>query len=188
MKLESLLEEPLEIEIPDYMLNDPEFVGYPDLEIQTAIYRWVANDIRSDVKDFGCGRGDFSKYFNQTDYYGIDSNPIKIKVARKKYNSQFIESNWFDVKFPTSHTVFIGSLNEHIDDDKWSYFDNALKHALNVTTDSVIFVLNTDDNGYTYYPIDELVKHIPAWNPYTIDCSVFEGICKLVVFVKKFEH
>jgi hypothetical protein len=51
-------------EIPDYILNDPQQVGYPDKEMQDEIYGWVMEWLSFQphtslpyiVKDYGAGR------------------------------------------------------------------------------------------------------------------------------------
>lgn len=85
----------------DYMLNDPEYVGYPSRQMQEDVYRTIAFNLTSQdapikVLDVGCGRGDFGHYlksvtekqFNGSSYFeytGIDLNPLVIKIGQEKY-------------------------------------------------------------------------------------------------------
>lgn len=211
MQLEDLLKTPEEIivpepepmNIPDYMLNDPEIVGYPDVEMQDDIYRWVANDIRfnATVKDFGCGRGDFGDVYLKTlwpnsddKYIGIDKNPFLIEAGVKKWRSKYElslkHSDWFDEFTMTDYTVCIGSLNEIESKDLGDLLWKTLLHALKTTKERVIFVLNTEpEDGYNHFSLDMIIYTLSGFpnNPFKIDCSRYKGICKLTVFCNEFE-
>jgi SAM-dependent methyltransferase len=81
---------------PEYMLEDSEFVGYPDKDTQEIIYRAAAFGVLPtegpvNVLDVGCGRGDFGDYLLKTvnpkiNYFGIDSAKLNIEVGTKKYS------------------------------------------------------------------------------------------------------
>lgn len=209
MQLEDLLKTPEEIivpkpepmNIPDYMLNDPEIVGYPDVEMQDDIYRWVENDIRfnATVKDFGCGRGDFGHAYlkyarpNSDDLYiGIDKNPFLIEAGIRKWRSKYEfalkHGDWFDEFTMTDYTVCIGSLNEVETADPMDFFFRTLTHALQTTKEQVIFVFNTEpEEGYNHFPLDKVIDILSEWKPFRLDCSRYKGICKLTVFCNEFE-
>lgn len=178
------------IEIPDYILNDPEVVGYPDTEMQEQIYKWVRSSLYlpGSLKDFGCGRGDFGNYLDfDFDYTGIDKIPVMVNSAKLKYpNLNIIKSDWFDYNDDTDYTTIIGSLNSNDGHDKWENFERTLLHAIDTTNLAVIFVLNrkTDLDGYVDYPIDELISRLPDNHPYNIDYSQFEDIYKLTIYCK----
>lgn len=209
MQLEDLLKSPEEIivpepepmNIPDYMLNDPKIVGYPDAEMQDDIYRWVANSIRSgaSVKDFGAGRGDFADAYlknlwpNSDDkYIGIDKNPFLIEAGiqkwRSKYEFALKHGDWFDEFVITDYTVCIGSLNEPETPEPMDFFYRTMTHALQTTKEQVIFVFNTEpEDGYNHFPLNKVIKILSDWKPFRLDCSRYKGICKLTVFCNEFE-
>lgn len=184
--------------IPDYVLTDPEIVGYDDDEFQQAIYRWALSTCRSgtSVKDLGCGRGDFRATINSEfwpsspEYIGIDFNSLMVGAAKKKYEGIDVRhGDWLTLTDQTDYTFCIGSLNDDNGQDKWEVFTNALFHALGNTANQVIFIFNVGESaeGSFSFELDKLMTILPAGYPFQIDCSRFEGICKLVVYCKKFE-
>lgn len=111
---------PTLVEIPDYLINDPQVMGYPDAEMQDSIYEFVATHIRNQQEylvmqdeidsydycsllDLGCGRGDFlpfvNSYLENSDwcklggYLGIDNNEIYIDIANQK-NQRYIRDSY----------------------------------------------------------------------------------------------
>ena len=186
---------------PDYFLTDPEIVGYDDVEFQQAIYQWASSSVRmagSSIKDLGCGRGDFKSVIdsnfsfwpNPNPYIGIDFNPLMVDAAKKKYEGiDARHGDWLTLTDQTDYTFCIGSLNDDNGKDKWEVFTNALFHALGNTTNQVIFIFNVGESaeGSFSFELDKLMTILPAGYPFQIDCSRFEGICKLIVYCKKFE-
>lgn len=187
---------------PDYLINDPEIVGYPDKEMQEEIYEWVIESLPShnfSIKDLGSGRCDFYDYMSISygtrinassgiSYHGIDSNPNLCNVAKYKYpNVNVINNNYFDVNLQTDYTILIGTLNTNNgNSDKWDNFNKTLIYALNNTNKAIIFVLarNMDGlDGYFDYPFEELFQHLHPALKFTIDYSKFEDIYKLVVHI-----
>lgn len=186
--------------IPDYLLNDPEIVGFPDEEMQEEIYKWVEEDLPKhhfSIKDLGSGRSDFygrllyrEGYHDErtgVDYFGIESNPNLCEVSRQKYPKVNVINNRFqDVSIPTDYTVCIGTLNDDHGEDKWEYFNNTLTGCLSDTKIAVIFVLAADfegKEGYLDYPIHELVQRLDKNLRWKIDYSLYEDIYKLTVHI-----
>lgn len=177
------------IEIPPYLLDDPEAVGYPSEEFQQEIYDWVLQYIPSftikTVKDFGCGRGDFGKNFFPNYYTGIDHNKIIVDTGQKKYPTfNLIHDDYLKCTIQTDYTVCIGTLNTFVGIEKWDWFERTLEVALNTTNDAIVFVLskNTEMEGFLDYPISEIIGRIPSELPFKVDYTKFEDIYALVVY------
>ena len=189
-------EEPI-IEIPDYIINDPEIVGYPDEQFQNDIYQWALGWYYNDtIVDVGCGRGDFYQKIDDYDdpkYTGFELNEVLIRAGRIKYpeinikNENFLDydGNNFDRIF------FIGSLNQDYGFydtstfwGKYDYFKKVLFHSLKHCNKSLIFILLQDaENDFIAHPISEVTSILTKENlPFHIDYSKFNGIYKLEVF------
>jgi hypothetical protein len=183
-------------ELPDYLLNDPEIVGYPDEEFQNEIYQWVESKLpRFDriisIKDLGAGRGDFYGYIEkgeiEFDYIGIDSNPNLIQVGQQKYPGiKLICNDFNDVSIQTDYTICIGTLNDDHGLNKWEVFNKTLNHALNNTKTAILFVLQANcygEQGHLDYPISEVVNELGTFIRYEIDNSKIEDIYLLTVHI-----
>lgn len=215
MKLEDLLKgsvEPTKLPIieeipvagiPDYILNDPQVVGYPDLEMQEQIYGLVSDVIYdsivrdgkmrtepASVKDFGAGRGDIIKWLIPTDvlYKGYETNKLLVETGKVKHDGiNLVEMDFMQSTLKTDFTICVGTLNSMPTNAKWKLFREVMQKALETTTDKIIFVLANrfDVDGYNDFPLTELVQHLPN-NPFVIDYTVFEDIYMLVVHVDEF--
>ena len=182
------------IEIPDYLLNDPEIVGYPNQEMMDDIYDWVNLKIEHPclIKDLGAGRGDFygfleNKFSMTPNFIGIELNPNLCQVGKKKYPGiQLINDNFFDVNLESDYSVCIGTLNENHGQNKWEYFNKTLNYCFSNTKKAIIFVLSSNMqgfNGFLDYPIDEMVQNLGRDVIYEIDYSKFKDIYLLTVHI-----
>lgn len=178
--------------VPDYLLNDPEVVGYPDSEMQNEIYQWVMDGLPFGgftIKDLGAGRGDFYSEVNPdvVKYIGFESKESLVVAGKQKYpNIELIHGDFYNSDLVTDYTICIGTLNEDIGLDKWEHFNRTLNHAINTTKTAVIFVLasNMDDTpGYFDYPIHELVQKLPEGTRFNIDYTRLEDIYVLTVHI-----
>jgi hypothetical protein len=184
--------------IPDYLINDPEVVGYPDLEMQKGLYEWVLRDLPVSgysIKDIGAGRGDFYGYMNEQAikaspsprYTGFETKDSLVAAGRRKYeNIELVQSDFLDSDLVTDYTICIGTLNESHGNDKWEYFNKTLKHCLDTTKVAIIFVLSADMggfDGFLDYPLTEIISHIPKGLRFNIDYTKFEDIYKLTVHI-----
>ena len=191
------------IEIPDYLLNDPEIVGYPDLEMQEEIYEWVKESLpihNYSVKDFGCGRGDIFNVLTKNlfddvvgvEYFGIDNRISMIESGESKYlhlQCHFINNDFLEVDLQTDYTLIVGTLNDKHIYDKWDYFNRTLNHALLNTKEAIIFVLsanNDEVDSQLDYPLHELFQKLSTNLPIKIDYSRFKDIYKLTVHIGSF--
>ena len=174
-------------DLPDYLINDTEVVGYPDEEMQDEIYDWVLNatDDRQSIKDYGCGRGDINGGNDFYFYLGIDKNPIMIRAGKQKWpDVNIIHDDYLNVDTVTDHTVCVGTLNVDHGYDKWEYFSKTLDKGLETSTKSVIFILarKMELEGFLDYPFDELFQHLPENLRFEIDYTKFEDIYRLIVY------
>ena len=182
-------------ELPGYLLNDPEIVGYPNLEFQELIYNWVGSKIpvHQDVsiKDLGCGRGDFYGWLqdqgSNARYLGIDLNPNLCEVAKVKYPKiNIIADDFLNCEIQSDYTISIGTLNEDNGNDKWDNFNKTLNYAINTTKRSILFVLsrNSDNlEGFNDFPFNELFNNLPQDVLFEIDYSKLEEIYLLTVHI-----
>lgn len=187
--------------IPDYILNDPEIVGYPDVQMQQEIYQWVYASMYTDVfqsksfivKDFGCGRGDFGGWLGLSDYIGIDRLPVMIDAGKEKYPGlKLICDDWMYVSITSDYTVCIGSLNQRDGlMDHYDRFWQTFGQAMRSTTKKIIFVFSVGeeegDGELVSYDLSRIIDAIPKDFPFEIDCSRFQGVCKLVVHCQRFQ-
>ena len=187
-------EEPVQESFPEYLLIDPQIVGYPDLEMQKDIYTWVASGLPFDsysLKDLGAGRGDFYRHLDAlgkakyVDYHGIESNPNLVNVGRTKYDGiNLINNNYLDFDLTTDYTILIGTLNEDNGEDKWERFKKTIEYCMKSTSTASILILASDMDGFDGfcdYPIGEVVKILGSGIRFNIDYSEFKDIYKLTV-------
>jgi hypothetical protein len=183
----------VEVSLPDYLINDPQIVGYPDEETQNEIYDWVLEGLPKSnysIKDLGCGRGDlFGRFHLQSniDYFGIELNPNLYNVAKQKYpDIQVFNNNYFDISIESDYTVVIGTLGDDMGLDKWENFNKTLNWAISNTKQAVIFVLQRDcygSEGYLDYPFTELFNNLGTDVKFVLDNSKLEDIYKLTVHI-----
>ncbi len=186
-----------EMTIPDYLLNDPEIVGYPDIDMQFEIYAWASDGVdlsKSNILDVGCGRADFGhflvKKIDDINYIGVDKNVPLILAGREKYsdinkrNMNLFDGDIYDFEFDEiDHSFVIGTLNSMPFED----FDKMFNKLYSISKKSIIFIVNRDSESDTNlygFPFSELFKRIPRLNnlPFIIDHTRFDGIYKLIVF------
>jgi SAM-dependent methyltransferase len=189
--------------LPEYLINDPEIVGYPDLEFQEQIYDWVKGSIPTQgytIKDLGCGRGDFfghiskreswEEKFKDIHYFGLELNQNLCTIAKQKYPEiNILNNDYFDTDIHTDYTVCIGTLGDNLGQDKWKNFNKTLNWAINNTKIAVIFILQKDcygNEGFFDYPFKELFENIDPNVKFVLDYSELEDIYKLTVHIGGF--
>lgn len=121
----STTEAPVDINTPDtavfqdYMLNDPQFIGFEDHDMLEFCYRLATYDIFSPnvktVLDFKSRRGDLLSYIinakkiNNIEYVGVDPNTLLCDIAKQKNNhpnARYINDSFFNLKDFKSDLVF----------------------------------------------------------------------------------
>jgi SAM-dependent methyltransferase len=161
-------------EFPEYMLNDPSFIGFADSDTQSILYNSAAfslftPDVNS-ILDVGCGRGDFGKFIQsniKTDvnYKGIDLNPIVIQAGRHKYkdeieSGQFVlENQVFNINYSDNtkydwvfHNFSLimaygvpGSDITTIMENRYTYLEQMITKSLEISNKGVVFMLLNDN-------------------------------------------
>tara|TARA_R110000868_G_scaffold12456_9_gene59583 strand:+ start:1262 stop:2047 length:786 start_codon:yes stop_codon:yes gene_type:complete len=192
----TIYDEVRELEIPDYLVNDPEVVGYPDLEMQSHIYNWVCQSIPWNgytIKDLGAGRGDLYGHLRQEresvipNYTGFEKKESLVLAGKSKYKDiTLLKDDFFNSPIVTDYTVCVGTLNEDHGEDKWGYFNKTLNHAISTTKVAIIFILAADMDGnigFLDYPLAEILSYIPKDVRFTIDYTQLEDIYKLTVHI-----
>lgn len=186
--------------LPDYLLNDPEIVGYPDEEFQLEIYDWAMSwAYNSKVADVGCGRGDFYGRLSDfslkkpPEYIGFETNPLMVSAAKKKHvGINVYQENFLDYAGENfDHIFWIGTLNSdygHFDLNtfagRYDYFLKNVRHGLKYCNNSLIFILlNSAEDGFIAHPIPTITDFLLKENqPFEIDYSKFQDIYKLTIF------
>lgn len=200
MKLEDLLvKKPTpvaveeSVEIPDYLINDPEPVGYPDTKMQDDIYRWAIEDLNltgMNILDVGAGRGDLFGVMPYVSSFHAFETTVGLCAAGKVkygnnpvyniYNEDYlttINEGMFDYGF------CIGTLNSIQTTDKWNMFVKVFNQMWVDCKLGLIFIVNTgsDEAGNTGFPFSELFTNLIVGEekPFKLDYSKYEGIYKL---------
>jgi hypothetical protein len=183
-----------QIEIPDYLVNDPELVGYPDLEMQEKIYNWAIqylNFSEKTVLDVGAGRGDLFNVLNQFNlksYIGIEERQALCYVGVSTHTDprfSLINANYFNIEYKADIAFVIGTLNSTSTTTKWEDFKKMFNKLYSEINECVIFIVNNHSlDGFNDYPFNELFTNLLLTNniPFTIDYSKFEGIYKLTIY------
>lgn len=193
--------------ITDYMLTNPNLVGYETPEQQESIYRMAAHGFNiASMADFGCGRGDFGSYVSKVinpnvKYIGIDTNKLMIDIGATKYSStlpnlEFKQFNCFDLSAEEpeadimSEWVFnvlnlsipYGNTSLGPKEQLDKLIDISLAHC---TVGTVFILINTRSkfDGYYQYPQGGLIQVLESKNlRFSIDNSEIMDIYKLVIF------
>lgn len=142
----------------EYIMNDPEMVGYDDKEQQRDIYDFATEELEGEesVLDFGCGRGDLHEFLYQKDgetpkYKGVDINSPLINAGIKKYAPDITIENkdWFDLdsSYKSDWCVNIGSLCTRYDsssEDGFKLVTSTLDKMMDLCdTGSVLILFST---------------------------------------------
>lgn len=175
--IDEFYEQPL----PDYLINDPELVGYPDSEFQEMIYARVVSELIgcNDVIDLGCGRGDLYPVVDAfgIQYTGVDRLDSMKKVAETKYPGiNFLCQNWNEPLFMTADAVVVAGSVDDI-----SSFADLLNISLGYAKTKVVMVLSED-----IVPIQNVVLKHPYNTPYKIDASFASGVYILTIWKNTF--
>tara|TARA_Y100000389_G_C17404848_1_gene487474 strand:- start:490 stop:1260 length:771 start_codon:yes stop_codon:yes gene_type:complete len=202
--------------MPDHLINDPQSVGYPDLQTQEDIYRNAVFGILSSepdiILDVGCGRGDFGHYIRTVVnpdivYRGIDTNDIMIEAGRQKYSEVLasneienfnLETKLFDVNevddtiydwifHVTNMTVNYGYT---VPFNQYDYLEQIIDKTIQQSNKGSVFVLLNDHNAtesYLHYNIGSVAKMLHERGvKFAIDNSDFPNMFKLIIFNNPF--
>lgn len=201
---------------PSYMVNDSEFVGYDDENLQMSVYRaaefgTIVTGFET-VLDVGCGRADFGDFLlkrhPQLNYTGIDLNTIMIQLGNLKYsekyqNSQFkLDTVPFHSQFQTNQTFdyvyHIANMSSdygvydslHQNDNRYHFIKSIIEKSLEICNIGVVMMLLNDkeqNEGYVTYSLEQLSKILYDSNyRFAIDNTDIHNMYKLVILKNKF--
>lgn len=194
--------------VPDYLLNDPMVVGYPDLKMQEEIYEYAVQSVLPAVLDpfhpigivdIGAGRGDLKAFLGRRyngisgfDYSGFELNSIHRNIAKVKYNIELYPNDFLSYNMNFYGWGFcIGSLNEdyglfNLDaDSKQQYISRLINVGLQSFSEGMVFVLynsNLESESIIPFPISLVLDIIPESCAFDINYSRFPGIYRLVIY------
>lgn len=193
---------------PSYMFNDPEWVGYPSVDMQEDIYRSAAYGLymtpETTVLDVGCGRGDFGDYIKSVinpdvKYKGIDLNPIMIDVGKQKYPKLNLANETFNISEESDeYHDWIFHINNLIIDYGLSdleyntYVKSIIDKSLKMCNiGTVLFLLNSKNHSeegiFLYSDMNIIIKKLFDSNlRFAIDNTDFENLYKIIIFKQPF--
>jgi len=191
-----------EITISNYMIEDPQFVNYPDQATQEEIYKYALMDIpdmdNPNILDLGAGRGDLksfaSLYFPEVIYTGVERNKIAVEAGKQKYDGiNIINQDIFDYVSPDPHDVILSILTMDINyggqgEDVNQYLCDYIEHMLNSKANlySIILPSVTESEVGNVFDISLAVKHLELLRKednirYAIDVSYDFDIFKILI-------
>ena len=159
---------------PGYLQHSPESVGYGNSQLQMLAYNLVATHLPPDdsILDFGCGRGDFAKYYEtnfkkKPDYIGVDMNQPLIEAGKSIHSElNLICSDWnkLDSKIIKDWSINVASNNLRYDADTsedLDYLHSTIKCMYNHANKGIIILLTSthskvQDGLINYNPGDLL--------------------------------
>jgi hypothetical protein len=201
--------------LPDYLLEDPQVVGYPDLEMQESLYSYALMGVLPlvqdpinpmSVVDIGAGRGDLRAFLDTNypgfQYYGYELNSIHRNIAKQKYEIELINEEFSRSTMNFHGWGFcIGSLNDdyglfipNSPDSKFTYFGHLLDACIKKISEGVVFILlnetSPEQENLIPFPMPEMVEFLDSNYPdlaFQIDYSKFQGIYKLVIYNQRLQ-
>ena len=191
---------------PDYLEYSAEAVGYQDRSSQWDIYRGMVSYLEPDedntlnVIDFGCGRGDFERFYEteypdgDIDYTGIDFNQQMINAGVSAYDDE-VELrclDWFNLPADLQEdwVINICSNNLRYDADTtqtdMQYLQSTIEAMYKHAKKGLAIMLSTGD-GHA----DDLINHEPTplldwaikkYGMVTLDHSLGGSLFVLIIY------
>lgn len=178
--------------LPEYLLTDPEVVGFTDTESQYNFYAWALTGIdvvEKTVLDQGCGRGDFYNIIAARGgtYTGVEFNPVLCKAAEELGHKSIYNEDWFniDAEFDWVFNIF-GMLQPYgaQGDDSLELLNRTIEHTLPNVKEGMVLMLIADNSGvesYNQHKIADVVGLLPD-HRYIIDRSINSSIFKITIY------
>lgn len=192
VSLHESIDEFYEQPLPDYLINDPELLGYPDAGFQQMIYSKVVAELIGceDVIDLGCGRGDLYPVVNGfgIQYTGVDRLESMKKVAEQKYPGiNFLCQDW-GKPLPTSDAVVIigQDTGSYSPSESIEWYAELLERSLTLATRKIVFVLPEIRENASGLWISDAIRLLPSNLPYKIDASFASGVYMLSIWINPF--
>jgi SAM-dependent methyltransferase len=187
---------------PDYLEFSAEAVGYENRTHQWAVYHTICGYISAEdsVLDFGCGRGDFERFYQteyrgDIDYIGIEMNQQLVDASKSAYNDEIDIRcmDWFkledDVKQDWSININSNNLrydaNATIDDRK--YLEDTIETMIKHSNKGAIIMLASsltkiDDGLINFNPGDILNWAQEQYGSCAIDHSNGSDVFTLIIY------
>jgi len=189
-------------ENPDYLEFAAEAVGYANRQEQWATYRTIANYFGDEdsVLDFGCGRGDFERFFQtefrtDLDYIGIEMNQQLVDASKKAYNDEVDIRclDWFNIPkdINCDWSINIGSNNLRYDADvkrgNTEYMYDTIKSMMKHCKKGSIILLTSDvhetEDGLINWNAGEVFNWAQKeFGNVALDHSVSDDVFILIIY------
>jgi len=190
---------------PDYLEFAAEAVGYENRTHQWAVYHTVVGYLEENdsVIDFGCGRGDFERFYqteyhNDLDYIGIDMNQQLIDAGNSAYNNEVDLRclDWFKIPedMIADWTINVNSNNLRYDADTKrkdkQYLKDTIDKMYQHAEKGVIIMLAStltkiDDGLINYNPGDILNWAQEKYKNCALDHSISSDLFTLIIYKNK---
>ena len=187
---------------PEYLEYSAEAVGYENRQNQWDTYRIVSGYFEDgdSILDFGCGRGDFERFFNtefqqELEYTGIDFNQQLIDAGKKAYKGEveLICKDWFkiDRDLSADWCMNVNSSNLRYDADTTRsdeiYLKDSITKMMQHCTKGSIILLSSDltdaDDGLiNFNPGDLLNWAQKEFKSVAVDHSFATGVFAIVIY------
>lgn len=150
------------IENENDFLSSPMFVGYNDINEQILTYNSLLTfyTVNQSILDVGCGRGDlfvfmkerYEDVFLDSNYYGIDNNPIAIDTGINRYGLSNIHLKDFTNYRTIDKFNWVIASNYFLDvrDNEYDYLYNHVDKMYNLCNYAVAFNIITEQANITY--------------------------------------
>lgn len=198
--------EEIKTDYPEYVVNLPQTVGYPSLEFQEGLYRYISTDIFSynitSVLDIGCGRGDYGSYIKKVinpdiEYTGIDLNPLLIDVGIHKFKEfdkfNLIRDNILNYSGTHDICILNYTFNNNYDSytiNKNDYLSNVIFKALGISNYGIVLTILDDtqeEPGIIGFNMSEIISLLNQFQlPYVIDKTYNISTYKIIISKENF--
>ena len=200
-KKEKQEEDPVQLTSESqYMIDDPLFVGFPDVETQYEMYNFMMRYTMpgESIIDFGAGRGDLYGWLTTQGrgadkYTGIEMNPVMISAGKLKYPGIDLRlSNWKDAVFIGKHDWGINAFSitanyePGIELTPIERLAETIENMMRFVNYGVcIGLLLIEEEGYINYSVKDVIEFCEANNfSYILDKSFNDSIINLVILKK----
>ena len=191
---------------PDYLEYSAEAVGYQDRKNQWEMYRLVTTYLQADddgeleILDFGCGRGDFDRFYNtefpgqELDYVGIDMNQQIVEAGKNAYNDEVDLRcmDWFNLPkdLKQDWVINVNSNNLRYDADTTKtdieYLQNTIHSMYQHANKGIVLMLSTGlghaDGLINFEPSSLLQWAIKEFGIVTLDHSLGGDLFTLIIY------
>jgi SAM-dependent methyltransferase len=189
---------------PDYLEYSAEAVGFLNRQQQWDTYHSIVNYMADgdSILDFGCGRGDFERFYrteynNNTDldYVGIEMNKQLVDASKKAYNGEVDVRcmDWFNTpeELEADWCINVGSNNLRYDADTTKtdsdYLQSTIDKMYSHANKGIIVLLTSDvseiDDGCVNYNAGDLLNWAQKkYKNVALDHTVSEDLFTIIIY------